>query len=154
MVYLKLQQGGAYIFQIMDFYSASGMCLLWVCFFQTIAISWVFGAEKFAKCIKEMTGSTPRWFWIISWKYLAPSVMLVRTERSQSILPVIIIIFSLVSVSKIFNLCRQRTLSLFYIFFRECSCSTASSTSLSLTPIHITILGGENLLGCLSVFRQ
>ncbi|EEB19003.1 sodium-dependent nutrient amino acid transporter, putative [Pediculus humanus corporis] len=68
--------GGTYIFQIMDFYSASGMCLLWVCFFQTIAISWVFGAEKFVNCIKEMTGKKPGLFWVISWKFLAPSVML------------------------------------------------------------------------------
>ena len=30
----------------MDFYCCSGMALLWVCFFQTIAIGWVFGAER------------------------------------------------------------------------------------------------------------
>ncbi|KAK6637309.1 hypothetical protein RUM44_007724 [Polyplax serrata] len=68
-------QGGTYIFQLMDFYSASGMCLLWVCFFQTIAISWIFGSNKFVECVKEMTGRTPGFYWTISWKYFAPAVM-------------------------------------------------------------------------------
>ncbi|CAB3372382.1 Hypothetical predicted protein [Cloeon dipterum] len=68
--------GGAYIFQLMDFYSASGMPLLWCCFFQTIAISWIFGAEKFCDCVYQMMGIKPNKFWYICWVYLAPSVML------------------------------------------------------------------------------
>ena len=36
-------KGGAYVFQLMDFYSASGIPILWCCFFQTIAIGWIFG---------------------------------------------------------------------------------------------------------------
>ncbi len=39
-------QGGAYVFQLMDFYSASGITILWCCFFQTIAIGWIFGANR------------------------------------------------------------------------------------------------------------
>jgi len=70
-------QGGAYIFQLMDFYAASGISLLWVCFFQTIAISWFFGADKFCDCIEEMIGFRPGKFWNICWVYLAPAVMLV-----------------------------------------------------------------------------
>ena len=42
-------EGGIYAFQLMDFYCCSGMALLWVCFFQTIAIGWVFGAERWGK---------------------------------------------------------------------------------------------------------
>jgi solute carrier family 6 GABA transporter-like protein 1 len=41
-------EGGVFLFQLMDFYSASGMALLWVCFFQTIAIGWFFGTERYA----------------------------------------------------------------------------------------------------------
>ena len=40
-------KGGVYIFQLMDFYSASGMPLLWICFWETVALSWVFGAARF-----------------------------------------------------------------------------------------------------------
>ena len=45
-----------YLFYLMDFYAASGMSLLWCVFFQTIAISWVFGAKKFYLCIEHMIG--------------------------------------------------------------------------------------------------
>ncbi|XP_075218213.1 sodium- and chloride-dependent GABA transporter 2-like [Lycorma delicatula] len=67
--------GGAYIFQLMDYYSASGMCLLWVCFFQTIAISWIFGANKFINCVNEMMGVKPNKFWYFCWVVFAPATM-------------------------------------------------------------------------------
>uniref|UniRef100_V5I972 Transporter n=1 Tax=Anoplophora glabripennis TaxID=217634 RepID=V5I972_ANOGL len=67
--------GGMYIFQLMDYYSASGISLLWVCFFQTVAISWLFGVEKLCDCIEQMMGIRPNRFWTICWKYLAPLTM-------------------------------------------------------------------------------
>eukprot|EP00096_Caligus_rogercresseyi_P010579 TRINITY_DN3906_c0_g1_i1.p1 TRINITY_DN3906_c0_g1~~TRINITY_DN3906_c0_g1_i1.p1 ORF type:complete len:673 (+),score=124.55 TRINITY_DN3906_c0_g1_i1:229-2247(+) len=68
-------EGGVYVFQLVDFYSASGMSLLWVCFFQTIAIGWIFGADKFCDCVEEMTGKRPNQFWYLCWRYFAPAVM-------------------------------------------------------------------------------
>ncbi|EZA62293.1 Sodium- and chloride-dependent GABA transporter [Ooceraea biroi] len=68
--------GGIYIFQLMDFYSASGMSILWVCFFQTIAISWIFGAKKFCDCVHQMMGIRLNGFWYICWVVLAPVIML------------------------------------------------------------------------------
>ena len=67
-----------FLFNLMDFYSASGMSLLWVCFFQTIAIDWFFGAQRFCDCIQEMTGRQPSKFWYLCWKFFAPAVMIVR----------------------------------------------------------------------------
>ncbi|XP_076753819.1 sodium- and chloride-dependent GABA transporter 1 [Xylocopa sonorina] len=67
--------GGVYIFQLMDFYSASGMSILWVCFFQTIAISWIFGAKKFCDCIRQMMGIRLNRFWYICWVFFAPVIM-------------------------------------------------------------------------------
>ncbi|KOC67677.1 Sodium- and chloride-dependent GABA transporter 2 [Habropoda laboriosa] len=67
--------GGVYIFQLMDFYSASGMSILWVCFFQTIAISWIFGANKFCDCIHQMMGIRLNKFWYICWVVFAPVIM-------------------------------------------------------------------------------
>ena len=70
-------QGGVYLFQLMDFYSCSGLSLLWVCFFQTIAIGWFFGADRFCCCVEQMTGHKPGLFWYLCWKYFAPAVMFV-----------------------------------------------------------------------------
>ncbi|ENN80479.1 hypothetical protein YQE_03083, partial [Dendroctonus ponderosae] len=69
--------GGMYVFQLMDYYSASGMSLLWVCFFQTVAISWTFGVDKLCDCIEQMMGTRPNMFWRICWKYCAPIVIAV-----------------------------------------------------------------------------
>ena len=69
-------QGGVYVFQLMDFYSASGMPLLWICFWETVALSWVFGAARFREAIKEMTGIRPPYFFYLCWRFFAPAVML------------------------------------------------------------------------------
>ena len=75
-------QGGMYIFQLMDFYAASGMSLLWCVFFQTIAICWVFGAKKFYLCIEEMIGYRVSMYWYICWVLLAPAFMMVSLDLS------------------------------------------------------------------------
>ena len=59
----------------MDFYSASGIPILWCCFFQTIAIGWIFGATKFSNCVEQMTGYKPHAYWWWTWAVVAPAVM-------------------------------------------------------------------------------
>ena len=69
----------------MDFYSASGIPILWCCFFQTIAIGWIFGVEKFALCVEQMTGYKPNYYWILTWSIIAPLVMAVRQKLILSL---------------------------------------------------------------------
>ncbi len=59
----------------MDFYSSSGMSLLWICFFETVAVSWFYGAGKFMDNIEDMVGFRPFKFWYWCWLIFAPLVM-------------------------------------------------------------------------------
>jgi len=70
-----ITRGGMYVFQLMDFYAASGMSLLWCVFFQTIAICWIFGAKKFYVCIEDMIGYKVSMYWYVCWVVLAPAFM-------------------------------------------------------------------------------
>ena len=68
----------------MDFYSASGIPILWCCFFQTIGIGWIFGATKFANCVEQMTGYKPHAYWWWTWAVIAPCTMAVSIFQGMS----------------------------------------------------------------------
>ncbi|KAG8435904.1 hypothetical protein GDO86_007121 [Hymenochirus boettgeri] len=61
--------GGLYVFQLFDYYAASGVCLLWVAFFECVVVAWVYGADKFYDNIEEMIGYKPgpwmKWSWTV-----------------------------------------------------------------------------------------
>nr|XP_033781834.1 sodium- and chloride-dependent taurine transporter isoform X2 [Geotrypetes seraphini] len=60
-------QGGMYVFQLFEYYAASGFCLLWVAFFECIAVAWIYGADKFYDAVEDMIGYRPipwmKWCW-------------------------------------------------------------------------------------------
>ncbi|KAK3736140.1 hypothetical protein QZH41_015529, partial [Actinostola sp. cb2023] len=63
--------GGIYVFNLFDSMSA-GLSLLFIVMAELIAVAWLFGAERFAKEIQEMTGR-PVWrWWVWCWKYIVP----------------------------------------------------------------------------------
>lgn len=66
-----------YVFQLFDYYGASGMCLLWFCFFESIVIGWMYGAEKFERDIILMLRSPILPYFRWAWKYITPAVTLV-----------------------------------------------------------------------------
>ncbi|XP_069113241.1 sodium- and chloride-dependent taurine transporter-like [Argopecten irradians] len=67
-------RGGIYIFTLFDYYSASGMVMLWVCFWECIAIGWIFGATRFYDVIEHMVGFRINPFLWICLKFITPAV--------------------------------------------------------------------------------
>lgn len=65
-------RGGIYVFQLFDFYAASGVCLLFLCFCEVLVVGWVYGVDKFMNNIREMIGYKPALWFKICWKYLSP----------------------------------------------------------------------------------
>ncbi|XP_036388764.1 sodium- and chloride-dependent taurine transporter-like isoform X1 [Megalops cyprinoides] len=64
--------GGMYVFQLFDYYAASGVCLLWVAFFECIAVAWVYGADNFYDAIEDMIGYRPNPWMKWSWTLITP----------------------------------------------------------------------------------
>ncbi|VDP06916.1 unnamed protein product [Soboliphyme baturini] len=67
-------EGGLYVFQVFDYYGASGWVLLWLLFFECIAISWCYGLDKWFENLKDMLGYYPSAWWRFCWKYACPAV--------------------------------------------------------------------------------
>uniref|UniRef100_A0A8C1P435 Transporter n=1 Tax=Cyprinus carpio TaxID=7962 RepID=A0A8C1P435_CYPCA len=65
-------QGGMYVFQLFDYYAASGVCLLWVAFFECVAVAWVYGADNFYDAIEDMIGYRPNSWMKWSWMLITP----------------------------------------------------------------------------------
>lgn len=83
------------MFQLFDFYGASGMCLLWYCFFQAVVVGWFYSkfiereapnflslncsklvlslaSERFYANIEEMIGYRISPVFNFAWKYVSP----------------------------------------------------------------------------------
>ncbi|XP_072437836.1 sodium- and chloride-dependent creatine transporter 1-like [Chiloscyllium punctatum] len=60
--------GGMYIFQLFDYYSASGITLLWQAFWECVVVAWIYGADRFIDDIARMIGYRPlpwiKWCWL------------------------------------------------------------------------------------------
>ncbi|CAI5786319.1 sodiumchloride2-likedependent and chloride-dependent GABA transporter 2-like [Podarcis lilfordi] len=73
---VMITEGGMYVFQLFDYYAASGMCLLFVAIFETLCIGWVYGADRFYDNIEDMIGYRP---WAVikyCWLFITPAVCL------------------------------------------------------------------------------
>ncbi|XP_039375937.1 sodium- and chloride-dependent GABA transporter 2 isoform X2 [Mauremys reevesii] len=71
---VMLTEGGMYIFQLFDYYAASGMCLLFVAIFETLCIGWVYGADRFYDNIEDMIGYRPWPIIKYCWVFITPAV--------------------------------------------------------------------------------
>ncbi|EDO31545.1 predicted protein [Nematostella vectensis] len=70
----NVTQGGAYVLNLFD-YQSGGVSLLFLGFFETVCLAWIYGADRFSKDIEDMVGSRPAAWWRFTWKFCAPTVM-------------------------------------------------------------------------------
>ncbi|CAG9860624.1 unnamed protein product [Phyllotreta striolata] len=68
------QGGGIYFFQLIDHYAAS-ISIMYLAFFEVIAIAWFYGAWKLCKNVKTMTGRHPGYFIKFCWLVITPLML-------------------------------------------------------------------------------
>uniref|UniRef100_A0A8C7QVV1 Transporter n=1 Tax=Oncorhynchus mykiss TaxID=8022 RepID=A0A8C7QVV1_ONCMY len=78
-------KGGMYVFQLFDYYAASGVCLLWVAFFECIAVAWVYGADNFYDAIEDMIGYRPNPWMKWSWTFITPVLCAVSIQQPNTV---------------------------------------------------------------------
>lgn len=67
-----VMQGGMYVFQIFDSYSASGIILLTICCCECIVIAWVYGANRFYDNIAMMLNRKINPYLKFCWRFVTP----------------------------------------------------------------------------------
>lgn len=70
-------QGGIYFFQLIDHYAAS-ISIMFLAFFEVIAISWFYGVSRLCNNVKEMTGRKPSVYFRFCWLIASPLLIMVR----------------------------------------------------------------------------
>jgi hypothetical protein len=71
---LMATDAGKYWVDLFDDYTCL-FALHVICVFEVVAMAWVFGAEKVATNIKEMTGRAVPRFVVVLWKWIIPPVL-------------------------------------------------------------------------------
>ncbi|KAL4220855.1 hypothetical protein ACF0H5_019122 [Mactra antiquata] len=64
-------QGGMYVLQLFDNYAAT-FSLLVIGVVESIALSWVYGGDRFLTDIESMLGYRPRSIWVWCWRIVVP----------------------------------------------------------------------------------
>lgn len=64
-------QGGFYFFHLLDRYAA-GYSMLIAVLFESIAVSWIYGTQRFCDDIRDMIGFAPGVYWRFCWRFAAP----------------------------------------------------------------------------------
>uniref|UniRef100_A0A3Q1BKN5 Transporter n=2 Tax=Amphiprion ocellaris TaxID=80972 RepID=A0A3Q1BKN5_AMPOC len=71
-----VMQVGIYVFQLMDHYTAI-VSIMFLAFFEVIAICWSYGVTRLSANVKEMNGSRPNIFFRVCWLVVAPVLITV-----------------------------------------------------------------------------
>ncbi|KAM3611571.1 uncharacterized protein V6R79_020686 [Siganus canaliculatus] len=68
-------RGGIYVFQLMDHYTAV-VSLVFLAFFEVVAVSWMFGASKVSLMVQRMRGRAPNIYFRVCWLLICPLLVL------------------------------------------------------------------------------
>jgi len=71
---LFCMEGGYHTFKIFDKFGASGFALLWLSFWESIAIGWGYGADKYLKVVGRMSGTKCSPWFGYCWKFFTPMI--------------------------------------------------------------------------------
>ncbi|XP_039616597.1 sodium- and chloride-dependent GABA transporter 2-like [Polypterus senegalus] len=71
---LLVTEGGIYILRLMDSYGASGLCLLFIAFFENVCVGWFYGADRFYDNIKDMIGYQIGPLMKYCWLFITPAI--------------------------------------------------------------------------------
>ncbi|XP_070689408.1 sodium- and chloride-dependent GABA transporter ine isoform X2 [Pempheris klunzingeri] len=66
-----ITQGGVYVFQLMDHYTAV-VSLVFLAFFEVVAVCWIFGVPRVSLMVERMQGKSPNIFFRLCWLLLCP----------------------------------------------------------------------------------
>ncbi|XP_069100862.1 sodium- and chloride-dependent GABA transporter 1-like [Argopecten irradians] len=69
-------EGGIFVFELFNHYSASGLCLLCLIFFECIAVSWGYGVNRYYENLRSMFGFYPNRFFKFCWTFMTPAICL------------------------------------------------------------------------------
>ncbi|XP_030830118.1 sodium- and chloride-dependent GABA transporter 1 [Strongylocentrotus purpuratus] len=69
-------QGGIYVFTLISHYGDSTVPIVWICFFESIAIGWFYGVRRFSRDIAEMLRWQQIEWYIICWPVTVPILAL------------------------------------------------------------------------------
>ncbi|CAG0921004.1 unnamed protein product [Notodromas monacha] len=72
---LFVTSAGEYWVFLFDVYAASGLILIG--FVQVVALSYVYGWERFVNEIEKFTGRRPGLYWTICWRFVSPVIIAV-----------------------------------------------------------------------------
>ncbi|XP_034946200.1 sodium- and chloride-dependent GABA transporter ine-like [Chelonus insularis] len=71
----NVSQGGIFFFQLIDHYAAS-ISIMFLAFFEVIAISWFYGVRRLCSNVSEMTGRVPSMYIQFCWFIAAPLLIM------------------------------------------------------------------------------
>ncbi|KAK1160132.1 sodium- and chloride-dependent GABA transporter 1-like isoform X1 [Acipenser oxyrinchus oxyrinchus] len=72
----NVTQGGIFFFQLLDHHTAV-VSLMFLAFFEVVAICWIFGVKRLTRIVTEMLGTPPNMFFKVCWWVISPLLVMV-----------------------------------------------------------------------------